>query len=130
MSYYVGKNLEMRVRAYGLEILQQHLLDVVANKAAWVDGVAVTPRKLEEIEQLRITLYSLLHDVGLKASVQVKMASGQLTMWRKKEPEKAGVHIPTFQCDNASTGITQEEDMAGLFSDTDPLLEPDVKLCE
>jgi hypothetical protein len=121
MSYYVGKNLDMRVRAFGLEPIRDYLVNVSAGKEDWVDGVKIVPKTPEEMEQLRITLYSLLHETGLKQMIQVRMTFGELTMWRKKEPKKAGYHIPrTSQPESA--GDVLSEDMTNLFDESDPLI--------
>jgi len=121
MSYYIGKSLELRVKAFGLEQLEKHLEAVALGRESWIDGVEVKPGKPDDIEQLRITVYSLLHNVGLKPLIQVRAAFGQLTLWKKKEQEKAGVHIPRLE--PIEFGAVIEEDMTGLFGDTDPLLE-------
>ena len=116
MSYYVGKNLELRVKAFGLEELQQHLTDVSQGKATWVDGVEVKPKNLDDIDQLRITVYSLLHDVGLKPTVQVRMAYKSLTLWRKREQERADLHIPSLAIQEPlQAGEVSNEDLSEMF---------------
>ena len=125
MSYYVGKNLELRVRAFGLEQLQEYLTAVAAGQENWTDGIEVRPGKPDDIEQLRITVYSLLHDTGLKPIIQVRATAGQLTLWKKKGQEKADIHIPRTV--PMEFGAVETEDMTSLFDEKDPLLESEDK---
>lgn len=116
MSYYVGKRLDDRVKAFGLEQLQQHLVGVSTGTAQWVDGIEVTPAALEDTEQLRVLLYSMLHDCGLKRLIQVRLAEGRLSLWKKKAPKEAGVSMPQIT-KPPLPGETLEEDLSGAFDE-------------
>jgi hypothetical protein len=83
MTYWTGQNLERRVAQFGLSDLYKLLTEVGSGKQNWPGSLSITPQKPEVAEQLRITIYSMLHETGLKPHFRVRMAFGSLVLEQK-----------------------------------------------
>jgi hypothetical protein len=84
MGYYTGEALERRVKAFGLEQARDLLSEVGTGKRDWPGPLHIVPEKPEELEQLRVTVYSILHELGLKPQFQVSLGFGHLRIEQKK----------------------------------------------
>lgn len=75
MSYYTGKNLDRKVKEYGLETVDTILQSVANGTGRWQGDLAITVPHGEDtsLDSLRIVIYSIIHRYGLKDRFKVRM---------------------------------------------------------
>jgi hypothetical protein len=122
MPYLSAAKLEERVRDAGLQPLSDLLHQVVIGKELWA-GPSTIEVKPEGREQIRNLIYGLLHHIGLKEFFQVTAPQPDVLVVDKKKCQKHTVtSITNTVVEPVEFGAVQEEDMADLFSESDPLL--------
>lgn len=117
MAYYVGKYLDERIKSFGLEDLERHFQAFAAGKIDWVGEAKITPGNHDEIEQFRLVLYSLIHKMGLKPQLQVKVSGDSIIICRKKTPQTPSVVLPQFGADGYAGPTAEDQDMATIFTE-------------
>lgn len=73
MTYFIGDNLDRRIRDLGLLDLEQKLVSITEGSGSWPAGELQIPAAENQLEQVRTVLYSLLHRHGLKDQFTVKV---------------------------------------------------------
>lgn len=89
MGYLRGERLQERVQALGLEGLRE-VLEGVADGQPWTGPLLITPQSPAQAEQVRMAIYSLLHQLGLKPRFQVRLIQGTLTL-DQRHPGPVGI---------------------------------------
>ena len=124
MTYYVGKNLQNRIQDYGLSELYTILHQYSLDQAPWPGTYQITPATPEQLEPIRVTIYSILHETATKPNFKVKMHLGSLLVEIKNQSRRvqtAGlINQPGSGLEPGRPGEAESEDLSGVFS-PDPL---------
>ena len=92
MTYYIGDKLDNRIKQYGLQDLYTLLAQIKTGEASW-PGTCSISASPEHLEPIRVTLYSVLHQVGLKQQFRIKMKDSQLTLEQRSAQNNTQVQF-------------------------------------
>jgi len=118
MTYYIGTSLENRVKQYGLQELYALLTEVGGGQTNW-PGTCIIQADPQHLEPIRVTIYSILHEMGLKPQFRVKMVHGGLTLEQRYQKitqvnfTQAGPRQEPIR-----PGDTLQENLESVFDDT------------
>lgn len=93
MSYYQGNKLDKKVEAFGLTNLKELLTKVKAGEVTWPGTYKITPAAADQIESLRILLYSILHAAQVKDQFKVKLTADAILVEQKIVPKIVSTEI-------------------------------------
>ena len=88
MSYYTGNKLNRKIEQFNLSALSELIEKVGNGEAVWPGTCTITPANPEDLEQLRILVYSILHSAGMKPIFEVRLVVGQLRLDMKTNLNK------------------------------------------
>jgi hypothetical protein len=117
MTYYAGKPLQSRVTDFGLEDFYALIQNVAAGKQPWPGIYRITPAIPENLEPLRVTIYSILHETGVKPQFKVKMFLGSLLVEEKKQRNQSFGEVVTPGGEIIKPGDALHEGLESLFEE-------------
>ena len=130
MTYFTGNNLRMRVEAGGLDGVFEVLGEVAAKGLeGWPGPIEITPANLDEIESIRVLIYSMLYSVKLKGYFSVKRSADGLILdkkskscgWTGVKAQTAPYSGPaTATIPNKQSHTLGDEGLKELFDETEP----------
>lgn len=119
--YSTGDVLQKRLKQYGLGGLYSLLSEqVIHDLGSWPGPCTITADPAA-LEQIRIVLYSTLHDLKLKDSFSVKLINGKLVLDRKHVARTISFPQPSLGNPNKKTA----EDYINILTEHHEPASPD-----